>query len=334
MAASGHTQAASQEGSGDPESLRWRAFRLLEVTAGEPSRLSRFFGLFVVGLIVLNVIAVVLESNQPLYAAFAAEFVAFEIFSVSVFTLEYLARIWVAPEYAALREMPGWKARLRYMSKPMALIDLLAIAPFYLALIVPIDLRYLRLFRLLRLLKLSHYFDGLHMFLQVLARELGAIAGALMTLVVLIIISACLMFSIENTAQPGQFDSVAQAIWWSVVTLTTVGYGDITPVTFLGKLVAMIIMLLGICTMALPAGILAAKFTEELQLRREMMNSKVHEAFRDGKLDAAELQGILELQQKLQLPQEMVDRLVAMHTHEAAPRQRYCPHCGEHLQGD
>ena len=170
----------------------------------------------------------------------------------------------------------------------MAMIDLLAIAPFFLALFFPIDLRYLRLFRLLRLLKLSHYFDGLNMFLTVLGREIGAIAGAILTLLVLIIISACLMFSIENSAQPGQFDSVAQAIWWSVVTLTTVGYGDITPVTFLGKFVAMIIMLLGVCTMALPAGILAAKFTEELQSRRELMHARVLDALRDGVLDAGE----------------------------------------------
>ncbi|MEE4185494.1 MAG: ion transporter [Gammaproteobacteria bacterium] len=312
---------------------RGRMFALVEVAAGHGGLASRLFSGFVVGLIILNVLAVILESNRSLYDDFAQYFSAFEIFSVAVFTVEYFARVWVAPEYPALRGMSAWRARLRYISKPMALIDLLAIAPFYLALVVPIDLRYLRLFRLLRLLKLSHYFDGLHMFVKVLGRELGAIAGALMTLVVLIIISACLMFSIENSAQPGQFDSVMQAIWWSVVTLTTVGYGDITPVTFLGKLVAMIIMLLGICTMALPAGILAAKFTEELQLRRELMNSRVHEALRDGVLDDNDLRSIVDLQEKLRLPPEVVQQLVALNT-QARYVNNFCPHCGERLATD
>lgn len=330
MPASESTGAAAA-----PESstARARTYAVVEAAAGNGGIGSRIFSGFVVGLIILNVLAVVLESNRTLYASFAPHFAAFEIFSVAVFTCEYFARIWVAPEYPALHAMPAWHARLRFISKPMALIDLLAIAPFYLALFIPIDLRYLRLFRLLRLLKLSHYFDGLQMFVKVLGRELGAIAGALMTLVVLIVISACLMFSIENAAQPGQFDSVMQAIWWSVVTLTTVGYGDITPVTFLGKLVAMIIMLLGICTMALPAGILAAKFTEELQLRRELMSSRVQEALRDGVLDDADLRSIVELQEKLRLPPDVVQQLVALNT-QARYTHNFCPHCGERLASE
>ncbi len=186
---------------------------------------------------------------------------------------------------------------------------------------------------MLRLLKLSHYFDGLNMFLTVLGREIGAIASAILTLLVLIIISACLMFSIENSAQPGQFDSVSQAIWWSVVTLTTVGYGDITPVTFLGKLVAMVIMLLGVCTMALPAGILAAKFTEELQSRREYINMKVSDAFRDGVIDAGEQADLAELSAQLNLPPDVLERIVAMNR-AATRHSRFCPHCGERLRQD
>lgn len=309
---------------------RRRAFSLL--AEGSDSGVGhRFISGFIVCLIVLNVLAVILESNKYLHGQFGTYFRGFEIFSVAVFTAEYVARLWIAPEYSWLSSVSGWRARLRYATKPMALIDLLAIAPFYLALIFAIDLRYLRLFRLLRFLKLSHYFDGLNMFMSVLGREIGAIAGATLTLLVLIIISACLMFSIENTAQPGQFDSVTQAIWWSVVTLTTVGYGDITPVTFLGKLVAMIIMLLGVCTMALPAGILAAKFTEELQSRREYMSMKVEDAFRDGILDADEQADLTDLQTKLNLPPEVFERLLATHL-RARQHNMYCPHCGEQLR--
>ena len=310
---------------------RRRAFKLFETQRENAGVASKLVSGFIVGLIILNVLAVILESNKYLYAEFGLQFAAFELFSVSVFTIEYVVRLWIAPEYSGLNKLSGFRARLKYATKPMALIDLLAIAPFFLSLIVPIDLRYLRLFRLLRLLKLSHYFDGLNMFLTVLGREIGAIAGAILTLLVLIIISACLMFSIENAAQPGQFGSVSQAIWWSVVTLTTVGYGDITPVTFLGKFVAMIIMLLGVCTMALPAGILAAKFTEELQSRREYMNMKVDEAFRDGILDAGEQADLSDLQAKLNLPPEVFERLLASHL-RARQLAKYCPHCGENLR--
>jgi len=327
------TDGSSRVTEAPPPSARRRTFDLLELTSEGAGFGTRCVSGFVVTLIVLNVLAVILESNAALYARFGPQFAAFEVFSVCVFTLEYIARLWIAPEYAWFRELPTWKARLKHASKPMALIDLLAIAPFYLALFVPIDLRYLRLFRLLRLLKLSHYFDGLNMFLGVLGREIGAIAGAILTLLVLIIISACLMFSIENAAQPGQFDSVAQAIWWSVVTLTTVGYGDITPVTFLGKFVAMIIMLLGVCTMALPAGILAAKFTEELQSRREFLNMRFHDALRDGVLDAAERADLSALQEQLNLPPEVVERLVAANL-SARQHMKFCPHCGEQLADD
>ena len=135
----------------------------------------------------------------------------------------------------------------------------------------------------MRLLKLSHYFSGLHVFGAVLKREAAAIAGALLTIIILIVVSACLMFSVENAVRPGHFESIAQAIWWAVVTLTTVGYGDVTPVTFAGKLLAIVIMLLGVGTMALPAGIMAARFTEELQYRREFMRSRVKDALSDGR---------------------------------------------------
>jgi voltage-gated potassium channel len=281
-------------------------------------------------LILLNGVAVILESNHALNAAYGALFSLFELFSVAIFTLEYLGRVWVAVENAGYAGLSPWRARLRYMLSPMALIDLLAIAPFYLALLIAIDLRYLRFFRLLRLLKLSHYFDGLRVFSEVIRREAGAIAAALLTMLVLIIVSACLMFSVENAAQPGHFESITQAIWWSVVTLTTVGYGDITPITFAGKLLAMIIMMLGIGTMALPAGILAARFTEELNSRREYINRRVATAYLDGVFDDDEEEAVRRLQRELGLSREIVDRMVSSHR-QLAQQRRYCSHCGEQL---
>ena len=278
----------------------------------------------------LNGFAVVLESNPAFFAAYRDFFFAFEVFSVSIFTLEYIARLWAATEHPRFSDTTAWRARLRYAITPMAIVDLLAIAPFYLSLLIPIDLRYLRLFRLLRLLKLSHYFDGLHVFAAVLKREAGAIAGALLTMLILIVVSACLMFSVENSAQPGQFGSVAQAIWWAVVTLTTVGYGDVTPVTFGGKLLGIAIMLLGVGTMALPAGILAARFSEELHSRRELLRGQVRDALADGRLDPTEKRSLERLQEELGLSSDELNRLVALQS-QFMQRHRFCPHCGESL---
>ena len=138
------------------------------------------------------------------------------------------------------------------------------------------------------------------------------------------------MFTVETAAKPGHFDSILEAIWWSVVTLTTVGYGDITPITFGGKLLAIAIMLLGIGTMALPAGILAARFSEELQIRREYLREEVQEALSDGVLDVNERAAIDSLQQKLGVSRSVMERLIVEHQ-RAARRCSYCPSCGEKL---
>lgn len=310
------------------QSVRSRIYHILEGRgAGGESYL--LIQRFIIALIVLNVVAVIAESNRDLYEAYSEFFHAFELFSVIIFSAEYLCRVWVACDQQRFAHMGAGRARLSYMLTPMALIDLFAIAPFYLSLFIPIDLRYLRFFRLLRLLKLSHYFDGLKIFSEVLSREASAIGGALLTMMILIIISACLMFTVENAAQPGHFESITEAIWWAVVTLTTVGYGDITPITFAGKLLAIAIMLMGIGTMALPAGILAARFSEELQLRREYMAQQVAEALSDGLLDSSERDALATLQKKLGLSTEVFDRLVK--TQQLRAQRTFCHHCGEKL---
>lgn len=291
----------------------------------------RHINRFIIALIVANGIAVILESNAEIRAMYLGWFLLFELFSVSIFSVEYIARLWVSVDQQRYQGMPGWQARIKYTFTPMALVDLLAIAPFYLALLIPIDLRYLRLFRLLRLLKLSTYFNGLQVFGKVLRREAGAIAGAMLIMLILIVVSACLMFSVENAQAPGHFESIAQAIWWSVVTLTTVGYGDVVPLTFGGKLLAIVIMMFGVGTMALPAGILAARFSEELQSRRELLRTSVINALRDGHIDTSEEQAISELKHKLGVPEEVVRNMITMQR-TVASLNRFCPHCGESLE--
>ena len=294
---------------------------------------NRTFNAFIILLIMANVLAVVLESDKEIGQAHATNFYLFEIFSVFVFTVEYFARAWSCVEMKKYQGQPVYIARLKYLFTPLAIIDLLAIAPFYLAMFFAIDLRYLRLMRMLRLLKLSHYFKGLDLFLTVLAKEIVTIASAILIVVILVILSASLMYTLEREAQPEAFNSISHSIWWAVVTMTTVGYGDVTPVTIGGRLLAGVIMLLGVGIVALPAGMLAARFGEELQNRKDRMRSHVLEALQDGHVDDLERNELETAAKELGLPKDAVNQLI-----QSLKAQKevasVCPHCGKKISTD
>lgn len=245
--------------------LSWRD-RVHETLVAEPASGSMGQALMVAIklLIALNVLAVVLESVPSLEASYAQVFEAFEAFSVAVFTVEYLLRVWAVTGMRAGAGSSTLKARLRYMVTPLALIDLVAILPFYLGLSGIADLRLLRILRLLRLLKLIRYSKSLLMLGEVMREEARAIWASLFVLMMLLLVSASLAYHAEHPAQPEVFSSIPQSLWWAVVTMTTIGYGDITPVTVLGKIIAGCVGIIGIGMVALPAGLLAAGFTKRL----------------------------------------------------------------------
>jgi voltage-gated potassium channel len=225
-----------------------------------------WYDISLTGLIILNILAVVLETVASLGVPFAPYFRAFEVFSVAVFTLEYVARLWACTADSRYAH-PIW-GRLRYATTFMVLIDLLAFAPFYLPAVLPVDLRFmrgLRLFRLLWVLKLGRYSKSLSLLGRVLRAKTADLGTAVFGLLVLLVIAASVMYYVEHGAQPELFSSIPASMWWAVSTLTTVGYGDIYPITPLGKVTSSFISVLGIGLFALPAGILAAGFSEERQ---------------------------------------------------------------------
>ncbi len=307
--------------------LRNRCFQLLD---GEQafSLKGKLINGFIIALIVLNVTGVILETVPEIGKVYAGYFYALELFSVAVFTVEYLVRVWISAENPKFG--PGIKGKLRYIFSPIALIDLIVIIPFYLSLFISIDLRYLRLLRLLRLLKLSHYIRSMDIFLKVVTSELASLASAVFAVLVLVVLAACVMFALEHKAQPDAFKSVLDAIWWAVVTLTTVGYGDITPVTAGGKILAIMIMLLGVGTVALPAGMLAARFSEELQNRKSAMTAEVVNALEDGHLSEAEKHALARLSQQFGISEEDLNQIIRNKTLELG-HQMHCPHCGNSL---
>ena len=244
--------------------LRHRTYEILWSTR-DRDRVSAAVNWFIITLIVFNVAAVVVATVGDLGERYQAFFNRFELVSVIIFGIEYLARVWACVEAKPFgRPVRG---RLRFMVTPSALIDLLAIAPFFVLRFTSVDLRAfraLRLFRLFRLLKLGRYSTSIAIFTDVLRDKKEQIVIALLLVVVLLLFSSSVMYFAERDAQPEAFSSIPASMWWGVATLTTVGYGDVHPVTTLGKVFGGVIAMLGIGLFALPAGILSSGFEEAL----------------------------------------------------------------------
>lgn len=251
--------------------LRRRLYVVLEAgkTADLPSLL---FDGFMVALILANVAAFALQTVPEVDAVYGAALYRFEIFSIAIFTLEYLARLWVAVDHPHVRHLAPLKARARWAVIWPMLIDLAVIAPFYLSFLFFIDLRVLRVFRLLRFLKLARFSPALATIGRVVMAEGRAILGALIIMAGLLMSSATAMYWIEGEAQPDLFGSVPEAMWWAIATLTTVGYGDAVPVTVLGKLVGGLVMFLGLGMFALPIAIISSGFAQEIHRRDFVVN--------------------------------------------------------------
>lgn len=221
-------------------------------------------------LIVLNVVAVILETVESINAEYGPFFVAFETFSVAVFAIEYILRLWIAPldvRYAR----PVW-GRVKYALTPMALIDLIAILPAVLPMFIATDLRIiraLRVMRIFRLLKMPRYVQSLTTLDQVVRSKKEELIVTTTMIAIMLIFAGSLMYLIENEAQPAKFPDIPSALWWGIATLTTVGYGDVFPITPMGRLLGGVIAFLGIGIFALPTGILANGFAEHIKRKGE-----------------------------------------------------------------
>jgi voltage-gated potassium channel len=227
---------------------------------------DRFINVFIIILILLNVIAVILETVPSIHRPYKNLFEVFDAVSVAIFTVEYVLRVWSSnhdPQFSH-----SIRGRIRYMLTPGALIDLLAVAPFYFYSVVTIDLRMLRILRLLRFLRLfrlTSYMKATQLVINVFKSTKNQLLLALVLALFLIMISSSLVYFAEHLAQPDKFTSIPATVWWSVTTLTTVGYGDMVPVTTTGKVFTSFILMAGVALFALPAGIITAGFLEEIR---------------------------------------------------------------------
>lgn len=280
---------------------------------------ARYVNAGLMMLILANVVAVIVGSVEAVDARWGPWLDAFELVSVVIFSVEYIARMWVCVESP---DYQGWRGRVRYAFTPMALIDLLAIAPFYLSLWFEADARFLRAIRLFRVFKLTRHSASMDLLLTVLRKEIGTVLSAMFIMMIIIVLAASGIHMIERDAQPETFGNIPQAMWWAAVTLTTVGYGDVVPITVAGKLFGLLITVAGVGMVALPAGILASGFSLELQKRREAFRLQVQQAL-EGGITATQAEEL-----------ELVRTQLGVRADEAAfitdtERAAVCPHCGK-----
>jgi voltage-gated potassium channel len=244
-------------------------FSVLETDAYK-TLVGKIVNTTIITLIILNVIGLILHTVPEYADAYVLEFYILEISSTILFSIEYLARIWVSNLKRPYKE--PIKGRLKYIFSPMALVDLFSILPYFIVLFTALDLRFLtiiRFSRLLRIFKLRRYSSAIHMLFKVVEDKKEELVITFGTIVVLLIFSSSFMYIIEHDAQPEKFSSIPATMWWSVMTLTTVGYGDMIPITPTGKILSAFIAMLGIAMFALPAAMLSSGFTEQIQLKRK-----------------------------------------------------------------
>ena len=229
---------------------------------------GKAFDNFMIALICLNVIAFSFETVYAISIPYKSYFNDFETISVAIFTIEYGLRIWSCTFERRYRH-PIW-GRIKFMLQPLSAIDLLAILPYYLFVFFPnlVFVREIHLLRLARLLKIGRYSNSMRTLGKVIGSKRQDLLSATFTVFTLLMISASLVYFAEHASQPELFSSIPASMWWSVVTLTSVGYGDVYPITPLGKLLGGVIAVLGLGLVALPTGILASGFAEEVQRKR------------------------------------------------------------------
>ena len=311
--------------------MRIQRKRIAEILDVSPpgDLLGRCADVFLILLIVINVLAIILESITAFELRFREPLYLLEVFSVAVFSVEYLARVWSCVDAADGKWKAPVSGRLRYLLTPAAVIDLIAILPFYLSFFVSIDLRFLRVVRLLRIFKLTRYSAAMQVLLDVLREEANTFFAAFFILFMLLVLSSSGIYLIEHDVQPEAFGSIPAAMWWSMATLTTVGYGDVTPMTGWGKFFGGCITVIGMGMVAIPAGILASGFSDQLHRRRETYRSKIDQVMEDGIITDDEKSELELLRERLNLDETDAEQLFRAYSREVAKNPGQCPHCGK-----
>ncbi|CAH9049461.1 hypothetical protein PSECIP111951_01325 [Pseudoalteromonas holothuriae] len=300
--------------------------------SGKYYHVGRYLDLFLIALIMTNVVAIVLESVPNLAKQYHDYFLQLELISVAIFAIEYLLRLWCCVDKIEYKHLScsNIKKRLKYFCSALAIIDLIAILPTLLMVFITFDLRFLRVVRLLRIFKLTRYSRAMQLLLAAFKEESSSLLAAFFIMSVVLIMASCGIYLLEHDIQPDKFGSIPQAMWWAMATLTTVGYGDVVPVTAAGRFFGGVITLLSMGMVAIPTGLLASSFADQQRKSRDAFNEAILHSLNDGKIDPSEQEHLEMLRIELGLSHAEANQAIKMMSSQRV-HALYCKHCGNKL---
>ncbi|NBO40543.1 MAG: ion transporter [Betaproteobacteria bacterium] len=302
MASSTSTPSAYQR-------IQSRVFRILEGDVTEPS--SRFCEIFIALLVVLNVVAIILESVPEIHEEWGHYFHYFDLFSVGVFSIEYVLRVWSYAQKLLAEGGTEWEGRKSYIFSFFGLVDFFSTVPFYLQLLFPgTDLRVLRMFRLLRIFKLSRYNSAMDDMFEAIKSERDSFSSALFLLFISGLLFSSLIYIIEGHNQPEVFPSIPAAMHWFVITIIS-GWGNVDPVTFPGVILVIVTQILAIALAAILTGVVSTAYTTQVSRREAMYEMEIREVLADGVVTEEEAAHLKNMQAKYGMSDEQVEAIAA-----------------------
>ena len=271
---------------------------------------SRIVEIFIAGLVVANVVAIILESVQSLHDQYEQYFHVFDTFSVIVFSIEYVLRVWsYGRKYLGTEPGLAWQGRKEYLFSMFGMVDFFSTVPFYLQLIMPgADLRVLRMFRLLRIFKLSRYNSAMEDMFEAIKSERDSFSSALFLLLISCLLFSSLIYIIEGHDQPDVFPSIPAAMHWYILTIIS-GWGNVDPVTYFGVALVVITQILAIALAAILTGVVATAYTAQVQRRESLYEMEVREVLADGVVTDEEKEKLQALQAKFGMSNEQVEAI-------------------------
>jgi len=292
------------------KTLRAQVFALFNTTP-HSHNVNKYIDSVVILAVLVSVVCIVLETVQEVNQVWSAEFHILDLITVFIFSVEYVLRVYSCCELEEFQK--PFKGRLKYMTSASALVDLIAVCPFYIDIFLSksLDLRFLRIFRLTRLLKLTRYTGTLNTLVKAVQREKYVLLAAAFMMFLMIILTASLGYLFEHDAQPDKFESIPTSMYWAVVTLASVGYGDITPITPLGRFMTVIVSFVGIGIFAIPAGLMASSFTDQLRLDRNLFEDQVRKLVTNDSFTDEERENLALEADRLHLSQAVFEEIIA-----------------------
>lgn len=289
--------------------IKRRTYEIME--GAVPDKYSHFVEVFIALLVVANVVGIILESVPEIHDQFIAEFHAFDVFSVAVFSIEFVMRVWSYSEkYTLDNSGTAWQGRKEYLFSFYGIIDFVSTVPFYLQLLLPgADLRVLRMFRLMRIFKLSRYNSAFEDMVAAVKAERDSFSSAVFLLFISCLLFSSLIYIIEGHVQPEVFPSIPAAMHWFVITIVS-GWGNVDPVTFIGSILVILTQILSIALAAILTGVVATAYTAQVERRQALYEMEVRAVLSDGVVTEEEQAKLKMMQGKLGMSDEQVQAIV------------------------